>query len=126
MTDAFKAARPIGDLLRMLIAPMIWFLHLAIVYAAETLICLGPTAAGSTSTSTSMTGTVFLSTAVALAGLAVLAVTIVRAANKRAPDRTDTRFLRAASLFLTLISAMAVIWTALPTALLPACATATG
>lgn len=128
MKRTVNSDRPIGDLLRMLIAPMIWFVHLAIVYAAEALICLGAPAAASTSMTTSMTWTVFLTTAAALAGFAVFAATIVRAGNsvKRAPDRTDARFFRAASLFLTLLSAMAVLWTALPTALLPACATAAG
>ena len=122
MNRTVNPTRPIGDLLRMLIAPMIWFVHLAIVYAAEALICLGPPAAASTS----MTWAILLSTAAALAGFAVLTAMIVRAGNAaaRAPDRTDARFLRAASLFLTLLSALAVLWTILPTAFLPACATA--
>ena len=41
MSDAFKPVRPLGDFLRMLIAP-------TNIYLSEALICIGPPAARST------------------------------------------------------------------------------
>jgi hypothetical protein len=115
MSAAFKPVRPLGDFLRVLIAPAIWFLHLVILYAAEALICIGPPAVQSTA----MAWTVFLATAAALTGLILV---ILRPGQCPLPssDRRNAWFPRA-SLLLTLLSVLGVIWTIMPTALLPVC-----
>ena len=46
MSDTFKPS--LGNLLQVLAPPLIWFLHLTTVYAAEALICIGPAAAAAT------------------------------------------------------------------------------
>jgi hypothetical protein len=119
MSATFKPVRPLGDFLRMLIAPAIWFAHFSLLYAAETLVCLGPPA----ERGTTMGWMVFLITTAALSGLIILADRLLRSGNA-APPRSDhgSAWLRHTSLLLTLLSALAVIWTTLPTAVLPACA----
>ena len=123
MKGAFKPVRPFNDFLRLLIAPAIWFAHLVVVYGAEALICTGPTASGSRSMVWIVTG----ATAAALLGLVVSAV-LSRpgfvAAGK--PDRSGSKFLQSAALALALLSALGVVWTTLPAALLAACASAGG
>jgi hypothetical protein len=118
MSAASKPVRPLGDFLRMMIAPAIWFAHFSLLYAAQTLICIGPPA----DRDTTMGWTVFLATAAALTGLIILAARLIRA-GKMAPTKPEdgTAWLRRTSLLLTLLSALGVIWTTLPTAVLPAC-----
>lgn len=118
MNAASKLVRPLGDFLRMLIAPAIWFAHFSLLYAAETLICIGPPA----DRGTTMGWSVLLATAAALTGLIILAARLIRA-GKIAPTRPEDgmAWLRRTSLLLTLLSALGVIWTTLPTAVLPAC-----
>jgi len=120
MSDAFKPVRPLGDFLRMLIAPTIWFAHLSIIYLAEALICIGPPAARSTA----MAWMVFLTTAAALTGLIILAAGILRPGStvQPTPHQEHSRFFRTGSLLLALLSVLGVIWTILPAAFLPACA----
>jgi hypothetical protein len=118
MSAAFKPVRPLGDFLRVLIAPTIWFTHLVILYAAEALICIGPPAAQSTA----MAWTVLLAAAAALTGLIILAAGVLRAGYRPLP-LSDQRnaWLPRVSLLLTLLSVLGVIWTTMPTALLPVC-----
>lgn len=102
-----KAARPLTDLLLIFAGPFIWFGHFSFIYGAETLICLGPAElAGSR-----MVWTYALATLVTLAGLSFLAVMLAR----------DARGLSRIGLGLTLLSIAAVIFTAIPVAILPAC-----
>jgi hypothetical protein len=119
MSATLKPVRPLGDFLRMMIAPAIWFAHFSGLYAAETLVCLGPPA----DRSTMMGWIVVLATAAALTGLIILAARLLRS-GKTGPSRADSgkAWLRRASLPLTLLSALGVIWTALPAAILPVCA----
>lgn len=118
MSAASKPVRPLGDFLRMMIAPAIWFAHFSLLYAAQTLICIGPPA----DRDTTMGWTVFLATAAALTGLIIQAARLIRA-GKMAPTKSEDgmAWLRRTSLLLTLLSALGVIWTTLPTAVLPAC-----
>ncbi|MFH1343765.1 MAG: hypothetical protein ABIL01_21535 [Pseudomonadota bacterium] len=119
MSAAIKPVRPFGDFLRVLIAPAIWFAHFSLVYAAEALICIGPPA----DQATMMGWIAALVTVAALAGLIILAARLLRSGNT-APSRSDRSeaWLRRTSLLLTLLSALGVVWTTLPTAVLPACA----
>jgi len=113
--------RPLSDFLRVCTAPAIWFSHLAVVYAAEALICTGPAASGTKS----MIWAVVIATAVALIALVVFAAGLGKARLILLTGRTDrdgSQFLPVTALILTLLSMLAVIWTALPTILLPACA----
>ena len=118
MSAASKPVRPFADFLRVLIAPAIWFAHFSLVYAAEALICIGPPAGRGTT----MGWIVILATAAALTGLIILAARLLRSGNA-APSRSDRgkAWLRRASLPLTLLSVLGVIWTALPAAILPVC-----
>jgi hypothetical protein len=119
MSAALKPVRPLGDFLRMLIAPAIWFAHFSLLYAADALICIGPPA----DRGTTMGWMVGLATAAALAGLIILVARLLRS-KKIVTPRSDngTAWLRRTSLLLALLSTLGIIWTTLPTAILPACA----
>ena len=118
MSATFKPVRPLGDLLRVLIAPAICFAHLAVVYAGEALICIGPAA----DQVTTMGQVVILATAAALTGLIILVAGLLRSRNASPPasDHGNSWFRRA-SLLIATLSALGVIWTTLPAAVLPAC-----
>lgn len=119
MSAASKPVRPFGDFLRVLIAPAIWFAHFSVLYAAEALICIGPQAGRGTT----MGWIVMLATAVASTGLIILTVRLLRSGKMAAPRSGHSiSWLQRTSLLLTLLSALGIIWTTLPTAVLPACA----
>ena len=117
MSAASNPVRPFGDFLRLLIAPAIWFAHFSSLYAAETLICIGPQAGRG-----AMTGIVVLATAAGLTGLIILAARLRRSGKMAAPGPGHGRsWLRRTALLLTLLSALGIIWTTLPTVILPSC-----
>ena len=119
MSAAFESDRPLSDFLRVLVAPFIWFTHLVIVYAAEALVCIGPPA----DRGNAMGLVVFLASTAALTSLAILAAGILRAGNTAPPTANQERtWFTRVSLLLTLLSILGVIWTVLPTLVLPACA----
>jgi hypothetical protein len=102
--------RPVTGLLFAFAGPIVWAGHFFAVYLTESLLCpaLGPV--------TVRPICVFL-TVFALAAMLMLAML---------QRRGDTFSRQSAALFvalpLTLLSALAVIWTTLPMFLLPACA----
>ena len=105
--------RPVTDLLFAFAGPIVWAGHFFAVYFTEALLCpaQGPV------TQTPVWPIGVLLTVFALAAMLVLAMLQRRGA-------TSAR--RSAALFvalpLTLLSALAVIWTTLPMFVLPACA----
>ena len=115
-----QRVRPLSDFLRVFTAPTIWFMHLIVVYGAEALICTGT----AVSSGSAMVWTVALVSATALIGLGISAAGLNwrRVILSERTDRRRSMFLPAVALTLTLLSLLGVVWTALPTALLPACA----
>lgn len=109
--------RPLADLLRLGSGPIVWFAHFSINYGAEAVICRAPADAGG--------ATLWLSAATTAAAMAVLAWSAARAWRRQSAAaverQTDAEFLRRASLLLTYLAALAVLWTAFPTMVVPAC-----
>lgn len=103
-----KAVRPLTDLLLILAGPSIWFAHFTFIYGMGTLICIGPAGSGDQK----LLWTYALATIFALAGLGFLIAAMLR----------KNRFLPRAALALAVLAIPAVIWTAIPTTLLRACA----
>jgi len=109
-------ARPISDFLWIMIGPAIWAAHLFLLYAAETLICI----------SASPSQRIMLVTTATLTGGALCALAAAAYANRpRAKtlaaafgERNFEPFL---SMTLAGMSAIAVIWTALPALALRVC-----
>ncbi|MEH2535451.1 hypothetical protein V1277_005249 [Bradyrhizobium sp. AZCC 1588] len=117
MSDTFKPS--LGNLLPVLAPPLIWFLHLTTVYAAEALICIGPAAAAATM----MAWTIALATAAALTALLLTAWTLYRGGNARHTQSLgSSRFLHGVSHLLILLSLLGIGWTILPAIFLPTCA----
>ena len=116
MSDPFKPS--LGNLLQVLAAPLIWFLHLTAVYTAEALICIGPAAAAATM----MAWTMALATAAALAALLLTAWTVHRSNARHTQSFGSSRFLLGVSHLLILLSLLGIAWTILPTIFLPTCA----
>ncbi|WP_028350846.1 hypothetical protein [Bradyrhizobium murdochi] len=116
MSDTFKLS--LGNLLQVLAPPLIWFLHLTTVYAAEALICIGPAGAAATM----MAWTIALATVAALTALLLTAWTLHRDNARHPQSLGSSRFLRGVSHLLILLSLLGIAWTILPTVFLPTCA----
>ena len=97
-------ARPLADLLQLFMAPVIWFLHLSLLYGGEALACTFPGGAGR------MMWFGAAVTIVALGSLAALAAVSSRRRVESRPDEHSAAFLRRSTLFLTLLSAIGVMW----------------
>ena len=111
-------ARPLTDFLAVFAGPVVWFFHLVLLYGAEALICMPP--AGSGRAIMWVGGT---ATAGALGALVLVAVSAPRMEGRS--KHAGATFLRNTTLSLALLSAVGVVWSALPLALVPACALAT-
>ena len=115
-------ARPLADLLWIAAAPLIWLIHLTSVYSAEAVIC-----AGILPVQLSVEPVVAVFTIVAIVGLATAAAVAARGGwTNPSPVERSIVWLRPASLLLSALSAVGVIWTSLPSFLLPGCAPAAG
>jgi len=110
--------RPLADLLQLFVGPGVWFAHFVVVYGAEALICRGP---GGPRVMLLLGAA---ATVGALASLAAFALQMRRALVDQ--NMQGAAFLRGTALALALLAALAVVWTAVPIALLPVCATAGG
>jgi hypothetical protein len=115
MSGTFKPS--LGNLLQVLAPPLVWFLHLTTVYAAEALICIGPAAAAATM----MAWTMALATVAALSALLLTAWTL-RSSARHTQSFGSSRFLLGVSHLLILLSLLGIAWTILPTIFLPTCA----
>jgi hypothetical protein len=116
MSGTFKPS--LGNLLQVLVPPLVWLLHLATVYAAEALICIRP----ATAAATMMLWTIALATAAALTALLLTAWTVHRGNARHTRSFGNSRFLLGVSRLLILLSLLGIAWTILPTIFLPACA----
>jgi hypothetical protein len=111
--------RPLADLLRLFVGPVVWFLHLALLYGAEALICTPPVGSGR--------AIMWLSIAATVAALGMLAfLTVVSAprAEGRPSEHTVAAYLHNMARLLAVLAAIGVIWNAIPVALVPVCAVA--
>jgi hypothetical protein len=114
--------RPLGDFLQLFTGPVVWFAHFVALYGAEALICTPGLAKPGV-----MTWVAAGATLAALAALAAFAGLVLRRpAREPADSQGGARFLRAATLLLALLSAIAVVWVTFPAAVLPVCAPAAG
>jgi uncharacterized membrane-anchored protein len=114
--------RPLDDFLQLFTGPVIWFAHFVTLYGAEALICTpGLASAG---TMAWAAGAVTLAALAALGGFGIMVMR--RPAHDPAGSHTGATFLRRATLLLAMLSAIAVVWVALPVAVLPVCASAAG
>lgn len=109
--------RPLADLLRLCIAPVVWFLHLALLYGAEALICTPPVGSGRTMMWVDVTAT-----AAALGMLVFLGAASAPSAGGLPGQYTGAAFLHDATRLLALLAAIGVIWSALPVVVMPVCA----
>lgn len=108
--------RPLGDFLRVLIAPAIWFAHFTFLYAAETFTCIS----AASDRATTIVWTAVIATLAAWISLGLQ----LRGSHRRqghAVADDGTTWLARTSMLLTLISALGIFWTAFPVALLAPC-----
>jgi hypothetical protein len=105
-------ARPFSDLLVALFGPLVWSLHFFGLYLAQALLCTTLEAATAPVRATGAGLTI-----AALLALSVFAV------RERRNSQAITGQLRALAFAgpLTALSILAVLWTAVPLFLLPAC-----
>lgn len=111
--------RPLADLLRVFVGPGLWFAHFTIVYGAEALICRAPGASAGRAM-TMLGGAATVAVLLALAAFATILLRTRRATDSAA-SHAGANLLHGTALGLALVSAIGVIWTAFPLALLPVC-----
>lgn len=109
--------RPLADLLRLFIGPVVWFLHLALLYGGEALICTRSVGSGRT-----MVWLDIAATVAALGTLVFLIAAPVPRAGGLLRQYTRAAFLHDATRLLALLAAIGVIWNVLPVVLVPVCA----
>ena len=119
MSTARPRVRPFADLLQLFVPPGIWFAQFITVYLAEALMCAPPIARPA-----AMIWIGAAATTIALTALIALALTLRRHAD--ATNKTGASFSREVTGWLALLAGLAVIWTAFPLAVLPACAPPAG
>jgi len=113
MSTAPPHMRPFADLLRLFVPPGIWFMQFTTLYLVEALMCAPPIARPG--------GLIWISTAATIGALAAL-IAFAFVCRRTESVHDDASFLHDAVWWLTLVSGLAVIWTAFPLALLPVCA----
>ena len=105
---------PANDNLAVLLifvaGPLVWFVHLSLLYAAETIACLSPEAAPR-----------MVPAALLLTSLAVVALAAIVAFQLRSVRAGTNSFEARVGLALSALSAGAVALTATPALLLQAC-----
>ena len=106
--------RPLTDLLWLFVGPVVWFAQFAVLYGAEALICTPPQATGRLMT--------WIGAAATLVALIAFAAMLLRI--RPVTDDAASAFLHGSALVLALLSALAVLWTAFPLAILPVCSPA--
>jgi len=106
--------RPLADLLRLFVGPVVWFLHLALLYGAEALICTPPVGSGRAMMWLGISATI------AALGTLVFLDTVPRA-DDRSREHTGAAYLHNTTRLLAFLSAIGVIWNGLPVALVPVC-----
>ena len=105
-------ARPVTDLLFAVAGPLVWAAHFFSVYLTEALLC-------STQEPALQRSVHFMAGSQTVLALVVM---LVIAIQHRSDDSAGRRSaVPAFALPLTLLSALAVIWSSLPSLLLPAC-----
>lgn len=100
--------------LRWFGGPIVWAAHFLLVYASESLICSRGGGAG---------GHLLVVGAASAAAVAVLLAVIVNSDRRAraAQDRPGERFMDHVAVTLGFLGLIAVLWTALPATLVPAC-----
>jgi hypothetical protein len=99
---------PMAVLIRLMLGPIVWALHLAIVYGAHTAICtIRPFGTPEPSVAVTAAGATFVALlALLLAGMA---------------PGTAVPFRRNVGLLLMALSAIAIAWLGITAAIVPAC-----
>lgn len=110
------------SLLAMIAGPTVWTVHFLACYVTVSLAC----AAGSAGPVLPTIVAVTAASLVLLAGIGLAAWRRWRAVRGskqvRGQDAAVTPFLALVTLMLSVLSAIAVLWVALPSAMLPSCA----
>ncbi|WP_065753136.1 hypothetical protein [Bradyrhizobium paxllaeri] len=108
--------RALADLLRLFVGPVVWFLHLALLYGAEALICTPSVGSGRV-----MMWLGIAATVTALGILVFLAAVPAPRADGPPSQHRGAIFLHNTTRLLAFLSAIGVIWNALAVALVPVC-----
>jgi hypothetical protein len=122
MREVAPKTESISELLLCFAGPMVWAAHFFVMYGVEALICTGPIAP---SDNRYFQPVPIAATVLALVSLLCFLTWQWAWSMRDEPERgvgDGLRFLRRTSTALAALATLGVLWTALPTALLPACA----
>jgi hypothetical protein len=119
MSEVSSRTSTATELILCLGAPLIWAVHLFILYGGATLACLDA-AAGRNASYVSFAMALTIMAMVVVAGL--MAWQSARARQPNAGDPADgSRFLRVTSIMLGAAALLAIFWGALSVLMLPTC-----
>jgi hypothetical protein len=110
-----------GMLIYLALGPIIWALHLTLVYGAHTLLCARGIASGAQGPWVA-TAIVVVATVVALGLLVVATRRLWKNPRRRGPAAGALSFYDAVMLLLLLLSAVAVIWAGATSLIVSPCA----
>jgi hypothetical protein len=120
MRQAHRQTSAVAELLLCFAGPLLWALHLFVLYGGVTLACLSTTAPNSTAFQAFALVTTLLAVAAIAALIGWQLARMGRYAG--AGHRVDgARFLRAISILLALAGLLAIVWGVLPVLVLPTC-----
>ena len=118
MSTTHPRVRPFGDLAQLFVPAGIWFTQFSTLYLAEALMCAPPIARPG--------ALIWIGTAVTTGALAALTVFLFFARRRTQTGHDTAAFSHDVTMWLTLLAGLAVIWTAIPLAVLPVCAPPVG
>lgn len=117
-----RRAMPVSDFLWVLSGPTIWAVHFFSIYLVEALLCIGERPSGTVMTAATST----LTGAALLALLGIVAYRCSFSEIRMNTIRNEKGFLAVLTLMLIALSALAVIWVAMPGFWLSVCAFSPG
>jgi hypothetical protein len=120
-TAALKA-RPFADLLLCLVGPAVWSVHFVVTYGAHALICAGAAQGARAGWFLASAGVATAAALLGLGGLVTWCLAGRRWGGRMQPAADETRFARAISITLALLSMLGITWVALPALLVAPCA----
>jgi hypothetical protein len=112
----------IATILCLLFGPIVWATHLMTIYAAHTVLCAHGTAGSMGGGIDASVSVAAAATILALILMASAAGMVSGSADGFGPPAEQQCFLRRVMLWLTALSVLAVIWSGITAAVIPACA----
>jgi hypothetical protein len=115
-THGADTASGVGTLVYLTIGPILWALHLAVVYGLQPVLCRY-----SVEVNLAVVGIATVTALVVLLGAVARPKVLARLLHARAPSQASRRFHRRVMRWAALLSAAGIIWAGAAALVVPAC-----